>query len=203
MFQKKLIFKIFVVTLIAFGFSFKSKIISDKSITVILQPLGDIPTKYVAHVYKELTKIYPNVKVMKAIDLPSRAYYKPRNRYRADSLINILRQKTPVGCVTLGMTSKDISTTKGNIKDYGIMGLGYQPGKACVVSYFRLSKKKSLEQFFKVCIHELGHTQGLPHCPVKTCFMRDAEGENHSDDEKEFCPKCRAHLESRGWSFSK
>lgn len=203
MILKKIILKTLVIITIMLGFSFKPKSFSDKSLSIIIQPFSDLPNKHLVYVYKELIKIYPNVKVMKAIDLPARAYYKPRNRYRADSLINFLRQKTPGGCVTIGLTAKDISTTKDNIKDYGIMGLGYQPGKSCVASYFRLSKKKSLEQLFKVSIHELGHTQGLPHCPEKTCFMRDAEGENHNDDEKEFCSKCRKHLESKGWNFSK
>jgi archaemetzincin len=186
---------------IILAFSFKTTFISAEKITIQLQPFTDLPSKYTFHVYKELKKIYPDVIVLKAIDLPKSAYYAPRHRYRADSIINYLRKRTTGGKVTIGLTSKDISTTKDKIKDYGIMGLGYQPGRSCVVSCFRLSKKKSLEQFFKVSIHELGHTQGLPHCPSPTCFMRDAKGENHNDEEKEFCPKCKAHLEARGWSF--
>ncbi len=179
---------------------------SDKKATepinIDIQPYSDIPEKYVAYVFKELSKIYPNIQIKKAIVLPQQAYFEPRKRYKADTLIDRLRSVTPAGHVTIGMTNKDISTTKGNIADYGIMGLGYQPGKSCVVSYFRLSKKADVfEQFFKLSIHEHGHTQGLPHCPVKTCFMRDAEGKNHTDEEKEFCPKCKAHLESRGWKF--
>lgn len=193
--------KVILPFVIFFAPSFKSKTGSIENMTITIQPFNDLPSRYIVHVYKELKKIYPNIIVLKAIDLPKTAYYKPRNRYRADSLINYLRRKTAPGHVTIGLTSKDISTTKDKIKDYGVMGLGYQPGKSCVVSCFRLSKKNTLEQFFKVSIHELGHTQGLPHCPVKSCFMRDAEGENHNDEEKEFCIKCKTHLESRGWSF--
>ena len=173
-----------------------------KAIIIDIQPYSDLSEKYVTYVKNELSKIYPNIIIKKTIPLPKRAFYSKRNRYRADSLINILRQATPAGHVTIGLTSKDISDTKGNIPDYGIMGLGYQPGSACVVSTFRLTKTNLSEQLFKVSIHELGHTQGLPHCPVKTCFMRDAEGKNHNDEEKEFCPKCKAHLVSKGWSFT-
>lgn len=73
------------------------------------------------------------------------------------------------------------------------MGLGYCPGKACVASSFRLSPQKRQQQFFKVAIHELGHTQGLAHCAIKTCLMRDAEGGNHLDEETDFCQKCKAY----------
>ncbi|MBL7911251.1 MAG: Zn-dependent protease [Bacteroidia bacterium] len=207
MIKNKLYFFVLVI-LFVFGnqgsVPVKNKIPKEKiakAITIIIQPYSDISEKYITHVKNELTKIYPNIILNKAIPLPKRAYYIKRNRYRADTLINILRQTTQTGCVTIGMTTKDISDSKGNIPDYGIMGLGYQPGSSCVVSTFRLNKENLLEQFFKLSIHELGHTQGLPHCPVKTCFMRDAEGKNHTNEEKEFCPKCKAHLISKGWIF--
>lgn len=77
--------------------------------------------------------------------------------------------------------------------------LGYQPGSSCVVSTFRLSKINLPDQYLKLSIHELGHTQGLPHCPDKTCFMRDAEGKNHTNEETGFCPKCKAVLIEKGW----
>jgi archaemetzincin len=79
------------------------------------------------------------------------------------------------------------------------MGLGFEPGNACVISTFRLSKTNFAAQFYKVALHELGHTQGLPHCPNKTCLMRDAEGSNHLDEETGFCPSCKAYLKSKGW----
>lgn len=130
------------------------------------------------------------------------AYYPARNRYRADSLLLYLKKQTPKGHVTLGLTSKDISCTNGDIPDWGIMGLSYCPGKASVTSTYRLSKKNLLEQFFKTSIHELGHAMGLDHCPVKTCFMRDAEGKNTTNEEKEFCPKCKKFLIEKGWNLN-
>ena len=99
------------------------------------------------------------------------------------------------------MTSKDISTTKDKIKDWGIMGLGFCPGNSCIASTFRLNKSEIYTQFFKVAIHELGHTQGLQHCIVKTCFMRDAEGKNHTNEEKEFCSDCKEILINAGWDL--
>jgi archaemetzincin len=101
----------------------------------------------------------------------------------------------------IGLTTKDISTTKGKFKDWGIMGLANCPGTACVVSTFRLNKNKLSEQFYKVAIHELGHTSGLPHCKEKSCYLRDAEGGNPLDEEVAFCKRCTSHLKSKGWKL--
>ena len=170
-------------------------------ITIDIQPFADISKEDVQYVFNELKKNYPHIELNKAINLPQLAYYPTRNRYRADSLINYLSKITPDGHVTIGLTTKDISTTKDTIVDWGVMGLGFCPGNACMVSTFRLSKDQQLMQLFKVAIHELGHTQGLPHCSVKTCFMRDAEGHNTTNEEVEFCEKCKTFLVTKGWKF--
>jgi archaemetzincin len=124
-----------------------------------------------------------------------------KTRYRADSLIAYLSKTTKPGFLTIGLTDKDISTTKEKIADWGIFGLGYCPGKSCIASTFRLKGKNRFEKLFKVAIHELGHTQGLDHCPVKTCLMRDAEGKDHLNEEKEFCGKCKSVLVKAGWAL--
>lgn len=179
----------------------KKRVKNTPPITIEIQPFSDVSEAQLNYVYSELKKIYPIIILKKAIELPKQAYYKERNRYRADTIIRMFNHITPSNHITIVLTNKDISSTKGTINDYGIMGLGYCPGKACVASTFRLNKENNLAQFFKVAIHELGHTQGLPHCPVKTCFMRDAEGKNFTNEEKEFCLKCKTHLISKGWAL--
>ena len=172
-----------------------------KASIVIVQPFEGIPTSQVKYVFEELKKYIPTIILKKPIPLPKRAYYKPRNRYKADTLNLILKEKTKNGFVTIGLTNKDISTADGKNPDWGIMGLAYLSGKACSVSTFRLSKKNINEQFFKVAIHELGHTQGLYHCPNKKCLMTAAEGKNNTDKETGFCNKCKAFLIGKGWKF--
>jgi archaemetzincin len=148
-----------------------------------------------------LKKNYSFITIKKPIPLPKTAYYHARNRYRADSLIYFLRDYTVAGHKTIGLTNKDISTTKDGIADWGVMGLGFCPGNACIASTFRLSKTETNTQLFKVAIHELGHTFGLPHCVVKSCFMRDAKGGNPTNDEIEFCSKCKSILVKKGWNI--
>lgn len=198
-------FFVFIISLLLiFSCSEKQqKIFGEKeAVTILIQPFKDLKTENIKFVTDEIKKVYPNVKVLEPIDFPDHAYYKERNRYKADSLIKFLDQRTKENFVTIGLTSKDISTAKGKIKDYGVMGLGFKPGKACIASKFRLSKENSDEQFFKVAIHELGHTQGLAHCPEKHCFMRDAEGKNPTDEETDFCKKCKSVLISKNWKFN-
>jgi archaemetzincin len=149
-----------------------------------------------------LKKVNPNIALRNPIAFPINAYYEPRNRYKADSLIYFLKQITIKGHVAIGLTNKDISSSMPGYEDWGVMGLSYMPGKACIVSSFRLNKNNISDQLFKVAIHELGHTQGLHHCATITCLMRDAEGKNTTDQEKEFCPKCKSLLISKGWMIN-
>lgn len=170
--------------------------------TIIIQPFADISPAIVDSVYQRIKKINKNTILKEPISLPDIAYNPSRGRYRADSLIDCLWKRSTKNSVVIGLTSKDISANKGDIQDWGVMGLAYCPGHSCVVSTFRLSKNNVYEQFYKIAIHELGHTQGLDHCKNDiSCFMRDAEGKNHTDELSKFCNFCKAHLEKKGWEL--
>ncbi len=198
-------FLIFILFLSALSNCSKEngKTVNEKeAVTILVQPFKDMKSKDVELVVEEIRKIYPKIKVLEPIDFPDNSYYKPRNRYRADSIISFLGKNTQRGFVTIGLTTKDMSASRGSIKDFGIMGLGFRPGTACVASCFSLNRKNRNEQLFKVTIHELGHTQGLKHCREKTCFMRDAEGKNPTDEETDFCKKCKQILINKNWKFS-
>jgi archaemetzincin len=189
-----LLVAVFAVRHISCNHSNNSMAIVQKPITIFIQPFKGISAEETNYVFASLKKYFPNVQIKEPIPLPAFAYYPARNRYRADSLIRYLSKLTADGYISIGLTDKDISTNKDKISDWGVMGLGYCPGKSCIASSFRLAKKDKLMQLFKVSIHEFGHTQGLPHCAVPSCFMRDAEGKNPTNEETEFCSKCKAFL---------
>lgn len=165
---------------------------------IILLPLGKINNETIKIIYDSLKLIFPEVVLMKKESMPKIAYTAPRNRYRADTLIHWMNRRAKENEVFLGITSLDISTTKKKYPDFGIMGLGFRPGKACVASDFRVKTKSN---FFKIVIHELGHTAGLHHCMEKTCFMRDAEERDPTGEEKEFCKRCKSFLVTKGWNL--
>ena len=136
--------------------------------------------------------------------LPDTAYYPPRNRYRAEKLIAWQKAHKPDSVdIILGLTASDISTTKGEYEDWGILGLAYRPGVSCVVSTFRLKKSVAdnahfEERFAKVVLHELGHNLGISHCKSsEICLMQDACGTIKTIDKEEkiLCEKCAGQIE--------
>ncbi|HLN94978.1 MAG TPA: matrixin family metalloprotease [Flavobacterium sp.] len=170
--------------------------------TVVVQPLGNFEASVAEDIVVAIRKVHPKVVLNAAIPLPPHSFYAPRNRYRADSIIRYLAGRAKDGSVVIGLAHTDISTTKNKVKDWGVMGLGYHPGAACVVSDFRLRKHHQENQLYKVVLHELGHTEGLPHCPKRSCIMRDAEGKIPLQEEKAFCSKCRSFLnDKRHWTI--
>ena len=168
---------------------------------VILQPFSDFTKEEALEFAQKLKTQGFMCEVSDPIQFPGSSWNSKRGRYRADSLIHFLRNRTQEGDVTIGLTHKDISTTKGKYEDWGVMGLGYMPGKSCVVSSFRIRGKNKEEKFTKVVVHEFGHTRGLDHCLVKDCLMRDAEGKDHLNEEKGFCDKCAGVLTAAGYHF--
>lgn len=172
---------------------------SNNTKVIVIQPLGDFSEEEAQQVFNGIKELNLSTVLNPTISFPEEAYYKPRNRYRADSLIRFLSSRIGKDSLIIGLSKKDISVTKGEFSDWGVMGLGYCPGNACVVSSFRLKKNNKNEQFYKVALHELGHTQGLHHCSDKTCLMRDAEGRNPLDEEKDFCLFCKKQLRAQKW----
>ena len=171
-----------------------------QQVEILIQPFSDLPVEKSKYVFIKIREKWPNTKLLPAVPIPAVAFYKPRNRYRADSLLKWLSPKANINQKIVGITSKDISTTKGNNPDHGVMGLGAMGGKSCMISTFRL-KKGSNEQLFKTVIHELGHNFNLPHCPIEACYMADAKGKNPLDKETDFCPSCKTKLINVGWKL--
>lgn len=167
-------------------------------IHIRILPLGRVKENYTREAYDNIQKIAGHAVLLPATEIPAMAFYAPRNRYRADSLIRWMSKQAKANEIYIGITTQDISTTKGEYADYGVMGLGYCPGKACIVSSYRLKNK---QHFYKLVIHELGHNMGLQHCPVPTCYMRDAKGGDPTEEEKGFCKQCAAYLQKKGWNL--
>lgn len=170
---------------------------------IAIQPFGDFDTTLVSFAAKEIRDFYQiEVKTLKSQTIPDMAWYSPRSRYRADSLLIWLeKEKSPNVNYILGLTNKDISCTKEQYADWGIFGLGYMPGPSCVVSTFRLKKNNAtddlfMERFAKVLLHEIGHNLGLDHCSTVACMMGDANGTINTVDqeEKQLCPSCKLKI---------
>jgi archaemetzincin len=178
---------------------------------VWLQPLGaELPAEDVAMVKAALVGIYAlDVRILPVKPLPQAAWYPPRRRWRAEKILEYLTSLQPAeGGFMLGLTAADISTTKGKVTDWGVLGLGNLGdgvgGTTAVISTFRCHKKAKSElharqRLAKTAAHEIGHTLGLEHCPTVGCLMEDAQGQvTTSDREHDLCARCRGFLRDRG-----
>lgn len=166
-----------------------------------LQPFGDFTQKEANQLKEELEKhlvpIYlSEIEVLPKKDIPASCLYKPRNRYWAGKILGFLKQQNQESdFVTIGLTHRDISTSIHGNYNYGIMGLSFRPGNACVVSTFRLKRKDDL---WKVTTHEFLHSRGLPHCKKDDlkCLMQDAHGKNTFYMKNGLCQDCQNSLKS-------
>jgi archaemetzincin len=173
--------------------------------TIAILPFNDVNGNLIAELKSNIQKqLTADVFILNSAALPTTAFYKPRKRYIADSLLEFL-DKTNLNKYEkiIGVTTKDISTKKGDIENWGILGLGNCPGEACVISSFRAGKnivsaKIFLRRMTSLALHELGHTYGLQHCSSPVCLMKDAEGKMNLDDGDTFCEKCKGYLIHNG-----
>jgi len=186
---------------------------SKKSNAIAIQPFIGTTQEKITFIQQVITTFYHlETIVLPSIEPPSMAYTTLKTpRYRADSLLLFLWRNCPDSINhIMGIAQFDISITKrdslGEIKkpidkytDFGVYGLGYCPGKSCIISSYRLQtndKRQTQERIKKVVLHELGHTFGLPHCANTHCFMQDAkESIKTIDNEKsELCINCQLKL---------
>jgi archaemetzincin len=179
---------------------------TNTSPSVALQPLGSVNQTTLVATKKAIDQsFHVEVTILAPRELPAKAYYKPRKRYRASLLLEALDDGTDKGFTkVVGLTAVDISVTKGEHFDWGVFGLGALGGRPCVVSTYRLGHGRAhrdlfLDRLGKVMNHELGHTFGLPHCPTTRCLMQDANGMMATVDgaNGDLCATCRTALQGK------
>jgi archaemetzincin len=172
---------------------------------IYIQPLGHVQTADLGLVKDAVEKFYHYPCIIKpAAGLTPDILADSKSRYEANRILT----KYNSGNNTLILTDRDIAAAnpQRQVKEWGIFGLGYQPGTTCVVSVFRLKQNASDQVFhqrlIKVCLHEIGHNFGSPHCSSgdSRCLMRDAKGTIKEVDHQQLflCAQCRRLLRDAG-----
>lgn len=179
------------------------------SLTIAVQPYDEVPASWLDSIAAALEREHgAQVYMLSSRALPTTAFTHTKTaRYRADSLLRHLLHIKPDSIdLILGLTRHDMSTTKydaagqvlepaSRYSDWGVFGLGYRPGKASVLSSFRLGQGHHLliQRMQKVAVHEVGHNRGLPHCDNQSCVMRSAAERLSTIDavKTRMCDQCR------------
>ena len=172
---------------------------------VVVVPIDEVAPDLVEFVAESVRRRYTfEVMTLPAVPPAATAWYPPRKRWRAERLLDQLDALEVGDAIrVIGLTEQPISTTKGKIFDWGIAGLGSLPGKSCVLTayLFRGLKKKDRPHYLRymenLVLHELGHTLGVPHCPLDRCIMADAKGNALRAARasiNEYCPRCHGKL---------
>jgi archaemetzincin len=184
----------FVISLISLSFN-KINFFENKKI-VHITPLGSVNKKHLSLIKIWVKSFYGlDCVIEKQEPLTKDLLAISQTRYDAKKIL----KKYKSGKNVLLLTNVDIAhfNKVKNIKEYGIIGLGYEPGHTCVVSTFRIKKtsdKKFTERLNKVVLHEIGHNLGLPHCKYdKKCLMNDANGTVKQIDREKIwlCNNCK------------
>lgn len=171
---------------------------------VQLTVLGRFPGDLLSAIERGLhEELQVRVHATRRHGLPRSAYYPPRKRYRAEKLLDFMLRRAPQQN-QLGLTSVDISTTKGKHRDWGIFGLALLSDRVAVISTHRLHRQARDEAHFRfrvvsTAVHEVGHMLGLNHCTEHRCVMNDAHGSIRTVDRStgRLGPACRRELERR------
>jgi archaemetzincin len=176
------------------------------ALVLVVVPMGDTSPDLVQFVADSIERRFQfEVRIADPIPHPTEAWYAPRKRWRADRILDHLDEQDFGADVwrVAAITEAPISTTNGDIYDWGIAGLGSMGGKSSVFTshLFRGFRKKDRKTYLRfmenLVLHEVGHTLGLPHCPLERCVMADAKGnavKAARASDNEFCPRCRAQI---------
>ena len=88
-------------------------------LTIAFQPLGEFDSTLFPVVIARINEVYPkcSVEVLPTAALPEKAYYKPRNRYRAEKLLMYLDSIKPQSATKIvGFTVTCIIAVKNFIQ---------------------------------------------------------------------------------------
>ncbi|MGC4113987.1 MAG: hypothetical protein QM765_04875 [Myxococcales bacterium] len=170
---------------------------------VSLVPLGNVDPALVKVAAEALqSRLGHPVRVESPRELPKSAWNASRKRWRAEKLLEALDADRPQGAwKVLGLTSAELSATKGEVPERRVRGEGEVGGRVCVASSWSDERdartKADLHgRVADLVVHEVGHTLGLGHCQVKGCVMRAAEARAQEASTGQPCDACRKKLRS-------
>jgi len=137
--------------------------------TVVVVPMDGAPAGEIVQLVVELQHEGVHATLGEPVALPESAYDRARAQYRGERLLACARDLD--GPRVLGVTARDFYT-EGRSFSFGI---AESPGRAAVISLFRLRSGPDQTAFnartLKEAVHQLGRTLGLAECADPRCVM--------------------------------
>ena len=172
--------------------------------TVALVPLGPVDQRVLREIGEAIVdELHVRVRVDPRREMPAKAWYPPRSRYRAQAILDTMSEwGIDDAFRVIAVTEKEISARSQLVPDWGVGGLAIVGGRYAVVSTYLVRKASRDEgDLFRrvrsLALHEVGHTLGMPHCGVFACLMRDANGKlirSLDLSTGRWCGRCRRRV---------
>lgn len=143
------------------------------------------------------------VRILPSIPVPPESFEARRNQYYSTKILKEMLGEVPQDALKLlGVTDRDLCIP---ILTY-VFGEAQVGGMAAVVSLARLRQEHYglmpdrpllQERLCKESLHELGHTFGLVHCPLRECVMYLSNTVVDVDTRgRDFCRGCQTVVAS-------
>jgi len=174
------------------------------SIPVFVAPINRPPAEAVKSVREELIeRLRCEVSLVQITPDLGLAYNSRRRQYDSTLLLEQMRSVAPGGqSRIIGITDVDLFIPVLTF----VFGEAQLDGRLAVVSTHRLDNRRYglpgdelalRERLLKECMHELGHTSGLLHCPDYRCVMHGTNTVAEVDlKAPDYCPYCRRVLDA-------
>jgi archaemetzincin len=168
-----------------------------RSEMVLVVPIDGPPAGEIVQLVGDLWSEGVQATLAEAIALPSRAYERDRDQYRAEELLAAVREHDERR--VLGVTAHDVFTEGREFA----LGIADAAGLAAMISLHRLRLRVDAETFharaLKEAIHQLGHTFGLDHCSNRRCVMSSTVSPEDIDRiSPRLCETCLLRASLRG-----